>query len=104
MTDFSAIDRFHQYNRQSHLDQLFELLRIASISADCTKKAEMTQAANGVGAKLAPGGLKTKRIHGDGPPLDGLNASNLAFLVLEGRHAVAKGNCPYSASRPTSAL
>ena len=69
MTDFSVIDRFLQNNRQSHLDQLFELLRIASISADSTKKAEMTQAANWVEAKLASGGLKTKLIHGDGPPI-----------------------------------
>ena len=69
MADFSSIDRFLQKNRQSHLDQLFELLRIASISADSTKKAEMTQAANWVEAKLASGGLKTDQIRGDGPPL-----------------------------------
>ena len=69
MTDFSTIDRFLQNNRQSHLDQLFELLRIASISADSTKKAEMTLAANWVDAKLASGGLKTQQIRGDGPPL-----------------------------------
>ena len=56
MTDFSTIDRSLQNNRQSHLGQLFELLRIASISADSTKKAEMTQAANWVDAKLTSGG------------------------------------------------
>ena len=69
MTDFSALDRFLQNNRQSHLDQLFELLRIASISADSSKGAEMAQAANWVEAKLAAGGLKTQQIHGNGPPL-----------------------------------
>ena len=69
MTDFSALDRFLQNNRQSHLDQLVELLRIASISADSTKGAEMVQAANWVESKLSAGGLKTQQIHGDGPPL-----------------------------------
>ena len=69
MTVFSTIDRFLQNNRQSHLDQLFELLRIASISADSTKSAQMTQAANWVEAKLASGGMKTKQILGNGPPL-----------------------------------
>ena len=69
MTVFSTLDRFLQNNRQSHLDQLFELLRIASISADSSKGAEMTQAANWVEAKLASGGLKTKQITGNGPPL-----------------------------------
>jgi len=51
------------------LDQLFELLRIASISADSTKGAEMAQAADWVEAKLAVECLKTKQIHGDGRPL-----------------------------------
>jgi acetylornithine deacetylase/succinyl-diaminopimelate desuccinylase-like protein len=69
MTDFPALDRFLQNNRQSHLDQLFELLRIASISADSSKAAEMAQAADWVEARLASGGLKTKQILGDGPPL-----------------------------------
>jgi acetylornithine deacetylase/succinyl-diaminopimelate desuccinylase-like protein len=69
MTDFPALDRFLQNNRQSHLDQLFELLRIASISADSSKGAEMAQAANWVEAKLAAGGLKTEQIHGNGPSL-----------------------------------
>lgn len=69
MTDFSALDSFLQNNRQSHVDQLFEFLRIASISADTTKGAEMAQAADWVEAKLAAGGLKTKQIRGDGPPL-----------------------------------
>ena len=69
MADFPSIDRYLRNNRQSHLDQLFELLRIASISADSSKSAEMTQAANWVEAKLASGGLKTKQMHGNGPPL-----------------------------------
>ena len=70
MTDFSALDRYLENNRQSHVDQLFELLRIASISADSSKSAEMAQAANWVEAKLASGGLKTKQIRSDGgPPL-----------------------------------
>jgi succinyl-diaminopimelate desuccinylase len=69
MTDFPSIDRYLENNQQSHLDQLFELLRIASISADSSKKSEMAQAANWVEAKLASGGLKTKQIAGNGPPL-----------------------------------
>jgi acetylornithine deacetylase/succinyl-diaminopimelate desuccinylase-like protein len=69
MPDFSALDRFLQNNRQSHLEQLFELLRIASISADSSKSAEMAQAADWVESKLATGGLKTQQIHGNGPPL-----------------------------------
>jgi len=69
MTDFTSIDRYLQNNRQSQLDDLFELLRIASISADSTKQPEMTKAANWVQAKLASGGLKTRLIPGVGPPL-----------------------------------
>ena len=69
MTDFTSIDRYLQNNRQSQLDQLFELLRIASISADSSKKSEMTAAAKWVEASLASGGLNTRLIHGDGPPL-----------------------------------
>jgi len=69
MTDLSAIDRYLESNRQSHLDQLFELLRIASVSADSSKTAEMADAANWVEAKLASGGLKTQQIRGDGPSL-----------------------------------
>lgn len=69
MTDFPAIDRHLQNNRQSHMEQLFELLRIASISADSSKAPEMAQAANWVESKLAKGGLKTRQIAGNGPPL-----------------------------------
>jgi acetylornithine deacetylase/succinyl-diaminopimelate desuccinylase-like protein len=69
MADFSSLDRHLQDNRQSHLEQLFELLRIPSISADSSKKAELEMAAKWVKDKLEAGGLHTELISGDGPPL-----------------------------------
>ncbi len=69
MADFDAIDRHLQDNRQSHLDQLFELLRIPSISADPTKKEAMSEAANWVAGRFRSIGLEVELIPGDGPPL-----------------------------------
>ena len=69
MADFSAIDRHLQDNRQSHLTQLFDLLRIPSISADPTKKTAMSDAANWVAERFRSIGLDVELISGDGPPL-----------------------------------
>jgi succinyl-diaminopimelate desuccinylase len=69
MADFTKLDQHLDNNRQSHLDQLFELLRIGSVSADPTKTAEMKAAADWMIAKFQSGGLKTERIEGDGPAL-----------------------------------
>lgn len=69
MTDFASLDRYLEDNRQTHLDQLFELLRIPSISADSSKKAEMDRAAKWVADRLQKAGLKTELIPGDGPSL-----------------------------------
>jgi acetylornithine deacetylase/succinyl-diaminopimelate desuccinylase-like protein len=69
MTDFTSIDRYLQNNRQSHLDQLVELLRIASISADSTRGPEMVAAAKWVRGKLEMAGMASRLIEGDGPPL-----------------------------------
>jgi succinyl-diaminopimelate desuccinylase len=69
MHDFTPIDRYLQNNRQGHLDQLSELLRIASISADSSKHREMLSAADWVKNKLEQAGLFTRLISGDGPPL-----------------------------------
>lgn len=69
MADFSALDRYLQNNRQGHLDQLFELLRIPSISADTFKSAELDLAADWVKNKLQMGGLLAELIPGNGPPL-----------------------------------
>ena len=91
MTDFSELDRFLQDNRQSHVEQLFELLRIASISADSSKGAEMAQAAGWVEEKFASGGLKTQQILGDGPPLVYLHDSlgNVGWLPSSARPFLA---------------
>jgi succinyl-diaminopimelate desuccinylase len=69
MPDFSVIDSHLRNNRQSHLDQLFELLRIPSISADPSKKQAMTDAADWVAERFRSMGLKTELIPGDGPAL-----------------------------------
>ncbi len=69
MADFDAIDRHLQDNRQSHLAQLFDLLRIPSISADPTMKSSMTEAANWVASRFRSIGLSVELITGDGPPL-----------------------------------
>lgn len=69
MNNFEVIDRYLQENRQSHLDLLFELLRIPSISADPTKKDSMTKAANWVADRFRTIGLQVELIAGNGPPL-----------------------------------
>jgi acetylornithine deacetylase/succinyl-diaminopimelate desuccinylase-like protein len=69
MTDFQAIDRYLEHNRQAHLDKLVQLLRIASVSADSSRISEMRQAAEWVRNQLALGGLTTELIEGNGPPL-----------------------------------
>ena len=69
MADFVAIDRYLKNNRQSQLDELFELLRIPSVSADPKHKPDMQRAAEWVRSKLANAGLKTELIPGNGPPL-----------------------------------
>ena len=66
MPDFQSLDRYLEKNRQTHLDQLLELLRIASISADPTKSAEMTQAATWVKNRFEQMGLHVELIAGDG--------------------------------------
>jgi len=67
--EFSALDRYLEQNRQSHLDELLELLRIASISADPSKSAEMSQAAAWVKSRFVAMGLHSELIDGDGPSL-----------------------------------
>ena len=69
MTTFSKLDSYLDDNRQNHLDQLFELLRIPSISADSSKKVEMDQAAEWVANRFRLAGLKTELIPGGGPAL-----------------------------------
>jgi acetylornithine deacetylase/succinyl-diaminopimelate desuccinylase-like protein len=69
MADFVAIDRYLENNRKSQLDELFELLRIPSVSADPNHKPDMHRAAEWVRSKLANAGLKTELIPGNGPPL-----------------------------------
>ncbi len=69
MADFVAIDRYLENNRQSQLDELFELLRIPSVSADPKHKPDMQRAAEWVRSKLVNAGLKTELIPGNGPPL-----------------------------------
>ncbi|MEQ1825585.1 MAG: dipeptidase [Pirellula sp.] len=69
MTDFTSIDRYLQNNRQTHLEELFDFLRIASVSADSSKRPQMREAAEWVQNKLVAGGLLCQLVEGDGPPL-----------------------------------
>lgn len=69
MSLFSEVDRFLQQNRQSHLDQLFELLRFPSVSAEPTQSQSMLNAANWVRDRMAKAGLASELIPGNGPPL-----------------------------------
>jgi acetylornithine deacetylase/succinyl-diaminopimelate desuccinylase-like protein len=69
MADFSAIDSHLQNNRQSHLDKLFELLRIPSISADPGHQADMSKASAWVANQFRSMGLETEVIPGNGPSL-----------------------------------
>ncbi len=69
MTDFSTIDRFLEQNRQSHLESLFELLRIPSVSADPKHQLDMQRAAEWVRDRFSQAGLHSELIVGNGPPL-----------------------------------
>ncbi len=69
MTDFSTIDRFLEQNRQSHLESLFELLRIPSVSADPKHRPDMQRAAEWVRDRFIQAGLHSELIAGNGPPL-----------------------------------
>ncbi len=69
MATFSAIDQHLEHNRQSHLDRLFELLRIPSVSSDPSHQQDMVTAAEWVRASFAAIGLKTELIPGDGPSM-----------------------------------
>lgn len=69
MTAFQKLDQYLTDHRDQHLEQLFELLRIPSISADSTKKGEMDRAAEWVASRFRSAGLKTELIHGHGPAL-----------------------------------
>ena len=69
MADFDQIDRFLRQNRQSHLDELFDLLRIPSVSADPKRSSEMQKAASWVKSRLTAAGFHAELIPGNGPPL-----------------------------------
>lgn len=69
MADFSSIDRHLSQNRQSHLDSLFELLRIPSVSADSRQASAMREAAEWVANRFRALKMSTELIKGDGPPL-----------------------------------
>ncbi len=69
MTDFSGIDRYLEHNRESHLEKLFEWLRIPSVSANPAHRVDMDRAAQWAHDLLHQAGLKTEMIHGDGPSL-----------------------------------
>ncbi|MCE2801094.1 MAG: dipeptidase [Planctomycetaceae bacterium] len=69
MSNFAQLDAYLAKNQDAHLEMLFELLRIPSVSADSSKKSEMDRAANWVADKFRTAGLKTELIPGDGPAL-----------------------------------
>ena len=70
MANFPSIDAILRKNRQSHLDQLFELLRIPSISADSQFASHMEHAAEWVRKSLAQAGLQAELLRNPvGPPL-----------------------------------
>jgi acetylornithine deacetylase/succinyl-diaminopimelate desuccinylase-like protein len=69
MADFSALDRYLEQNRQGHLNDLLELLRIESVSADPTKASAMSQAATWVKNRFVRMGLECELIEGDGPSM-----------------------------------
>jgi acetylornithine deacetylase/succinyl-diaminopimelate desuccinylase-like protein len=50
-------------NKQRYLDELFELLRIPSVSADSKFKGDVRRAAEFVRAKLTAGGLDNAQLH-----------------------------------------
>jgi succinyl-diaminopimelate desuccinylase len=69
MSNFQSLDAYLAKNQDAHLELLFELLRIPSVSADSSKKSDMDRAAHWVADKFRSAGLKTDLIPGDGPAL-----------------------------------
>jgi succinyl-diaminopimelate desuccinylase len=69
MADFSHLDSYLQQNRQSHLDQLCELLRIPSLSADSAYAASLKKAADWLTSKFKSMGLETKQLGSEVAPL-----------------------------------
>ncbi len=69
MADFTELDSYLQQNRQNHLDQLCQLLRIPSLSADSSYAAELQKAADWLVQRFEQMGLKTMQLGSGGPPL-----------------------------------
>lgn len=69
MSKFAQLDAYLVEHQDAHLEKLFELLRIPSVSADSTKKSEMDRAAAWVADQFRSAGLKTELIAGQGPAL-----------------------------------
>jgi acetylornithine deacetylase/succinyl-diaminopimelate desuccinylase-like protein len=69
VADFQAIDRYLAENRQTHLEELMELLRVPTISADPGKSQEMDRGAEWVANYFKRLGLKSEIIKGNGPSL-----------------------------------
>lgn len=69
MSDLQAIDRHLQQSQPKHLDQLKELLRIPSVSADPAFQESVAEAAKSVLDTLVSAGLTAELIETQGPPL-----------------------------------
>jgi acetylornithine deacetylase/succinyl-diaminopimelate desuccinylase-like protein len=69
MADLDAIDRYLEQHREAHLEQLFEWLRIASVSADSQFRPQVDLAAGWVEQLCRRCGWETERIEGGGPPM-----------------------------------
>jgi succinyl-diaminopimelate desuccinylase len=69
MIDLQAIDRYLQQTQPRHLEQLKELLRIPSVSADPAFKESMAAAAQAMLETLTSAGLRAELIPTAGPPL-----------------------------------
>lgn len=69
MADLQALDRYLQQSQPKHLEQLKQLLRIPSISADPAYSGQVTEAAQSVMDTLAEAGLEAELIETNGPPL-----------------------------------
>ena len=69
MSDLQAIDQHLQQSQPNHLEQLKELLRIPSGSADPAFSDSVAEAAKSVLDTLVAGGLKAELIETEGPPL-----------------------------------
>ncbi len=57
------LETYHNQNRERYLDELFELLRIPSVSADPTFKDDVKRAADMVAEYLKKTGMDTVKIH-----------------------------------------